>query len=85
MVNKDRKPNNILISGMTGCGKTCYLLSMLENEYYQYLHKIFLICPTLNVNKTYLNWKYINDSNFFVIQSNHDEVDEWVQYIFSMM
>ena len=22
-----------------------------------------------------------NDSNIFVIQSNHDEVDEWVQYI----
>ena len=27
----DKRPNNILIVGQTGCGKTCDLLSMLEN------------------------------------------------------
>ena len=47
----DKKPNKILIVGQTGCGKTCYLISMLENEYFQYSEHIFLICPNLVLTK----------------------------------
>ena len=66
---------------MTGSGKTCYLLSMLENEYYQYFVNIFLLCPIFSFNKSYLDWKFINDPNLFVIQCDHDDVDIWLQYI----
>ena len=77
----DKRPNNILIVGQTGCGKTCYLLSMLENEYFQYFEHIFLICPTFNLNKTYCDWKFINDPNLFAIQCNHDDVNTWLTKI----
>ena len=77
----DKKPINILILGQTGCGKTHYLLSMLENEYSGYFENIFLICPTLNINKTYINWKYIYDPNLFTIQCNHDDVNTWLKII----
>ena len=46
-------PFNMIIVGMTGCGKTYYLLNMLENEYNGYFDYISLICPTYNYNKTY--------------------------------
>ena len=46
-------PFNMMIVGMTGCGKTHYLLSMLEEEYFGHFEYIFLICPTYNWNKTY--------------------------------
>ena len=77
----DKKPNNILIVGQTRCGKTYYLLSMLENEYFNH---IFLICPTFSFNKSYLDWKFINDPNLFAIQCNHDEVNTWLKQLKSI-
>ena len=77
----DKRPNNISIVGQTGRGKTCYLLSMLGNEYFQYFALIFLICPTFNLNETYCDWKFINDPNFFAIQCNHDDVNTWLKFI----
>ena len=49
-------PFNMMKVGMTGCGKTHYLLSMLEEEYFGHFECIFLICPTYNWNKTYQEW-----------------------------
>ena len=77
----DREPNNILIVGQTCCGKTYHLLYMLEGEYFQCFKYIYLICSTFNVNRTYCNWKYINDPNLFVVQCNHDEVNIWLKII----
>ena len=53
---------------------------MLEREYFQHFKYIYLICPTFSVNKTYLNWKYI-DPNLFVIQCNHEDVNKWLGII----
>ncbi len=44
-------PFNMMIVGMTGCGKTYYLLNMLEEEYFGHFEYIFLICPTYIWNK----------------------------------
>ena len=77
----DNSPNNILIFGQTGCGKTYHLLSMLENEYFQRFKYIYLICPTFNVNKTYKNWKYIYGPNLFVVQCNHEDVNVWLKVV----
>ncbi len=51
-------PFNMMIVGMTGCGKTHYLLDMLVKEYFGHFDYIFLICPTYNWNKTYQEWIY---------------------------
>ena len=58
-------PFNMIIVGMTGCGKTYYLLNMIENDYKGHFDNIFLICPTYNYNKTYQEWKHKDDKNFF--------------------
>src|SRR5271166_6680061 len=51
-------PFNMLISGMTGCGKTHFVLDLLENEFKNKFDYIIIICPTFVYNKTY-NRKFI--------------------------
>ena len=48
-------PFNMIIVGMT-CGKTKYLLDMLEKEFHKHFDYIFLTCPTFQWNKTYENY-----------------------------
>ena len=58
-------PLNMIIVGVTRCGKTHYLLKMLENDYKGHFEYIFLICPTYLWNKTYQEWEYKGDKKFF--------------------
>src|SRR5271157_4413625 len=51
-------PFNMLISGMTGCGKTHFVLDLLENEFKTKFDYIIIICATFIYNKTY-NRKFI--------------------------
>ncbi len=56
----------MLISGVTNCGKTHYILDLLENEYKNYFDFIVLFCPTYLFNKTY-NRKWIEQNENFVV------------------
>lgn len=60
-------PFNILIVGMTTCGKTICLLNMLEKDYNKHFDFIILICPMLE-------WKYIKDNDFIAIQCEQTQV-----------
>ena len=74
-------PFNMMIVGMTGCGKTCYLLNMLEEEYFGHFEYIFLICPTYIWNKTYQEWIHKDCEYFFAIPSGQNSVDGFIKYI----
>jgi septin family protein len=52
-------PFNMLLVGMTGSGKTQFLLDMLETEYNRMFDYIVIVCPTINWNTTYLNWSHL--------------------------
>ena len=65
-------PFNMIIVGMTNCGKTFYLLNMLENEYKN--HFDFW-------NKTYQEWRYIDDEDVIPIECDHDNVDKFLHII----
>ena len=62
---------------MTNYGKTHYMLKILEEDYKGYFDYIFIVCPTIAVNTTYQNWKYIKDPDIFAIGCSHDEVDSY--------
>ena len=53
-------PHNELVVGMTGSGKTMYLVSHLESiaKENPSLKKIFVICPTIKYNRTFKKWKF---------------------------
>ncbi len=74
-------PFNMMIVGMTGCGKTHYLLNMLEEEYFGHFEYIFLICPTYIWNKTYQEWIHKDCEYFFAIPSGQNSVDGFIKYI----
>ena len=74
-------PFNMIIVGMTGCGKTYYLLTLLETEYEKQFENIFVICPTFVQNRTYREWKYVNDECFFAIPCDHDEVERYLKEV----
>ena len=74
-------PFNMMIVGMTGCGKTYYLLNMLEKEYFGHFECIFLICPTYNRNKTYQEWIYKDCEHFYPIPSDQNSVEDFIKYI----
>ena len=74
-------PFNMIIVGMTACGKTNYLLEMLEKEYKGYFDYIFLICPILEWNKTYEKWKYDKDEDYIAIPCDQDDVEFYLKYV----
>ena len=63
----------MIITGMTGCGKTYYLLDLIEKEYVNHFDYI-KICPTFSWNKTYENWKYVNDPD--ITECQQDYIDK---------
>ena len=71
---KINTPFHMIIAGMTACGKTHYLLKMLEEEYANHFDYIFIVCPTFDDNKTYQNWEYLKDPDVFAIACDHDKV-----------
>ena len=51
-------PFNMLLLGITHCGKTHYVLDLLEKHCKNKFDYIAIYCPTLLVNNTY-NKKFI--------------------------
>ena len=74
-------PFNMMIVGMTGCGKTHYLLDMLEKDYFGHFDYIFLICSTYFWNHTYQNWTYKDSAKFYPLPCDQDSVDDFLTYI----
>ena len=70
----------MIITGMTGCGKTFYLLNFTEKNYMNHFGFIIIICPTFSWNKTYENWKYINDPDIIVIECGQDYIDDMLRF-----
>ena len=73
---------HMLIFGMTACGKTHYLLKMLEEDFKGYFDYVFIVCLTLLENSTYQNWKYLReDTDVFALPCDLDEVDSYLETI----
>ncbi len=66
-------PFNMLVSGITNCGKTHYVLDLLETIYKNKFDYIVIYCPTYLINKTY-DRKFIAKDNVIVMKIN-DNLD----------
>ena len=47
------KDTHAAIVGHTGCGKTVFILDLLEGPYREIFRHIVVLCPTVRHNKTY--------------------------------
>ena len=60
-MNLPKFPHSAMFVGVTACGKTEFLLRLLETEYINHFEFIVILCPTVLDNKTYLSRKWILD------------------------
>ena len=68
-------PFNMLIVGMTGSGKTQFLLDMLETEYNSVFDYIIIVCPTIEWNTTYINWSHLSDNGVIQIPCSQEMIN----------
>ena len=66
--------------GATACGKTEYLLKLLETKYKNHFEFIVFLCPTFLDNKTYLSRKWIlDDENILIAYDLEGKVNQWIK------
>ena len=64
------EPHNMLISGVTNCGKTHYVLDLLETIYKDHFNNIVFFCTTYLRNKTYDRKWITKDKNVYILDPN---------------
>ena len=73
-------PHSAMFVGVTACGKTEFLLHLLETTYENHLEFIVILCPTISDNKTYLSRKWIFDNrNVFIVCDVDGKLNEWIK------
>ena len=73
-------PFNMIINGMTGCGKTYYLLNFLERNYMNHFEYIVIICQTFSWNETYQECKFLKDPDLITIECEQECIDLIIRY-----
>ena len=73
-------PHSAMFVGITACGKTEFLLKLLETVYKNHFEFIKILCPTISDNKTYLSRKWIFDNkNTFIDDLSKGKLNEWIK------
>ena len=63
-----KEPHSAIICGQTGCGKTVFILDLLEGVYKHVFRHIVVLCPTVRHNKTYQQRHWIwQDPEVYVL------------------
>ena len=67
-MNLPKFSHSAMFVGVTACGKTEFLLRLLETIFKNHFEFIVILCPTILDNKTYLTRKWIlDDKNVFIV------------------
>ena len=69
------EPHNMLIVGITCCGKTHYVLDLLETTYKNHFDNIVIFCTTFEDNKTYDRKWISKDKNVYILDPELVELD----------
>ena len=79
-MNLPKFPRSTMSVGVTACGKTEFLLRLLETAYKNHFEFIVILCPMILDNKTYLSRKWIlDDKNIFIVCDVEGRLNEWIK------
>ena len=79
-MNLPKFPHSAMFVGVTACGKTEFLLKLLETVYKNHFEFIVILFPTISDNKTYLSRKWIfDDRNVFIADLSEGKLNEWIR------
>ena len=66
--------------GVTACGKTEFLLRLLETVYKNHFEFIVILSPKILDNKIYISRKWIlDDKNTFIVCKVEGKLNEWIR------
>ena len=91
-MNLPKYPHCAIICGQTGCGKTEFVLELLEAEYIGVFEHIVIFCPTIQCNKAYKGRPWICDvrkpktKNMIIVNPvfNGEEKLRTIEIVFSI-
>ena len=70
----------VMFVGVMACGKTEFLLKVLETVYKNHFEFFVILCPMILDNKTYLSRKWIfDDKNIFIVCGVERKLNEWIE------
>ena len=79
-MNLSKFPHSAMFVGVTACGKTEFLLRLLETIYKNHFEFIVILCPTILDNKMYLSRKWIfDDKNVFIVCDLEGKLNELIK------
>ena len=79
-MNLPKFPHSAMFVGVTACGKTEFLLQLLETEHKNHFEFIVIMCPTILENKTYLSRKWIlDDRNVLIVCDVEGRLNECIK------
>ena len=79
-MNLPKFPHSAMFVGVKACGKTEFLLKLLETVYKNHFEFIVILCPTILDNKTYISRKWIfDDKNVFIVCDVEGKLNEWIR------
>jgi len=73
-----------IICGQTGCGKTEFVLDLLETQYRDVFKYIVILCPTIQWNKAYKNREWIAKNKNIIIVNPIVKEEEKLQELLRM-
>ena len=56
-----------MVCGQTECGKSVFVLDLLEKEYQGVFKNLVILCPTIEWNKAHKTRSWIGDENIFIV------------------
>jgi len=81
MLNVVKIPTTALFIGPPGVGKSHLICQLLQKEYLPHFQHIIFICPTICINSTYINSKFIwSNENIYTIRPGDRglSMQQWV-------
>lgn len=90
MVTLPDESHTAIICGNTNCGKTKFVLDLIEGVYHDTFEKIVIICPTFNDNKTYQERAWVKEkcenvdpgSNFNIVLRKEREKNKNIKTLY---
>lgn len=74
--------NSAIISGQTSCGKTVFLLDLLEGPCCGIFQQIVILCPTIWHSKTYLTHLWVWSDNDVHSGPASERLQEYLQVFY---
>ena len=81
-----KEPHTIKFIGQAGCGKTHFVLELIEKEYNKHFDYIVIICPTLlEINKTYHAKEWIKNDDKVWLVDPKDNLYQWIKKLSELL